>query len=86
MKTTWNIIKQGTGKIHVTEQMHSLLINNEKIKYPEKVADVFSSFFLSVAETLNLRQVGNKDPISFLKDSLPLNSMVLKLPPTLKLR
>jgi len=30
IKTTWNIIKQETGKIHVTEQMPSLLINNEK--------------------------------------------------------
>jgi hypothetical protein len=45
VKTRWNIIKQGTGKIHVTEQMPSLLINNEKIKDPEKVADVFNSLF-----------------------------------------
>jgi hypothetical protein len=34
MKTTWNIIKQETEKTHVTEQMPSLLINNEKIKDP----------------------------------------------------
>jgi hypothetical protein len=33
-----------TGKIHVMEQMPSLLINDEKIKDPEKVADVFNSF------------------------------------------
>jgi hypothetical protein len=32
IKTTWNIIKQETGKIHVTEQMPSLLINNKKKK------------------------------------------------------
>jgi hypothetical protein len=30
IKTTWNIIKQETGKIHVTEQMPFLLTNNEK--------------------------------------------------------
>jgi hypothetical protein len=30
IKTTWNIIKQEPGKIHVTEQMPSLLVNNEK--------------------------------------------------------
>jgi hypothetical protein len=30
MKTTWNIIKKKIGKIHVTEQMPSLLINDEK--------------------------------------------------------
>jgi hypothetical protein len=38
--------------------MPSLLINNEKIKDPEKISDVFNSFFLSVAENLNLYQVG----------------------------
>jgi hypothetical protein len=68
IKTTWSIIKHETGKIHVTEQMPSLLITNEKIKYPEKVADAFNSFFLSVAENSNLHQVGIEDPVSFLKD------------------
>jgi hypothetical protein len=33
--------------------MPSLIINDEKIKDPAKVADVFNSFFLSVAENLN---------------------------------
>jgi hypothetical protein len=51
-------MKKETGKIHVTEQMPSLLINNKKIKDPEKNADVFNSFFLLVAESLNLHQVG----------------------------
>jgi hypothetical protein len=27
IKTTWNIVKQETGKIHLAEQMQSLLIN-----------------------------------------------------------
>jgi hypothetical protein len=58
IKATWSIIKQETGKIHMTKQMPSLLINNEKIKDPEKVANVFNSFFLSVSENLNLHQVG----------------------------
>jgi hypothetical protein len=69
IKTTWDIIKQKTGKIHVTEQMPTLVINDEKIKDPEKVADVFNSFFLSIAENLNLHQVGKEDPISSLKDA-----------------
>jgi hypothetical protein len=60
IKTTWNKIKQETGKIHVTEQTSSLLINNEKIKGPENVADVFNSFCLSTAENLNLHQWGKK--------------------------
>jgi hypothetical protein len=36
--------------------MHSLLVNYEKIKDPEKFAGVFNSFFLSISE--NLYQVG----------------------------
>jgi hypothetical protein len=31
IKATWNIIKNGTGKFHHTEQIPSLLINNEKV-------------------------------------------------------
>jgi hypothetical protein len=45
--------------------MPSLLINDEKIKDPEKVVDVFNSFFLSVAKNLNLHEVRKDDPIPF---------------------
>jgi hypothetical protein len=38
--------------------MPSHQINDEKIQDPEKVADVFNNFFLSIAENLNLHQVG----------------------------
>jgi hypothetical protein len=65
MKTTWNVVKQGTGKIHVTEQMPSLLMNNEQIKDPEKVTDVLNSFFLSTAENFNLHHVGKKTQFLF---------------------
>jgi hypothetical protein len=34
IKTIRNIIKQETGKIDVTKQMPSLLINDDKIKDP----------------------------------------------------
>jgi hypothetical protein len=34
--------------------MPSLLINDENIKNPEKIADVFNSFCPSVAENVNL--------------------------------
>jgi hypothetical protein len=45
--------------------MSSFLINDEKIKDPEKVSDVSNSFFLSIAENLNLHHVGKEVPISF---------------------
>jgi hypothetical protein len=80
-----NIRKQETRKIHVTEQMPSLLINYEKIKDPEQFATVFNNFFLSIAEHLNLHQVGKEDPISFLKDAFPCKFHLLKLSQPLRL-
>jgi hypothetical protein len=53
-----------------------------KMKDPEKGSDVFSSFFISIAENLNLHQVGKEDPISFLKDSFPLKFHGIKIVPT----
>jgi hypothetical protein len=71
--TPWNIIKQQeTGKMHVTEQMLSLLINDEKIKDPENAANVVNSFFLSIAENLNLHQVRKKIQFLFFKICISL--------------
>jgi len=52
----------------------------KKIKDSEEIADVFNSFYLSIAENLNLYQVGKED-LNFLA-----NSMVLKLFQPLRLR
>jgi hypothetical protein len=46
--------------MHVTEQIPSRLINDDKMKDPAKVADAFNSFFPSIAEILNLHQVGKR--------------------------
>jgi len=76
------MIKQETGKIHVTEQMISLLINDEEIKDLQKIPDVFNIFFLSIAENLNLHQVGEEDHISFLIDAFPCKLRGIKIVPT----
>jgi hypothetical protein len=44
IKTTWNIIKHETGKLHPTEQISSVLINKDKVKYSQKIADAFNTF------------------------------------------
>jgi hypothetical protein len=62
--------------------MLSLLKNDEKIKYAEKVADVFNSFFLSFGENLNLHQVGEYDPIYFIKHAFPCKFHGIKVVPT----
>jgi hypothetical protein len=45
-KTTWNIlvIKHERGKLHLTEQIPSLLMS-QKSKDPETIANAFSTFF-----------------------------------------
>jgi hypothetical protein len=60
-----------TWKLHLTEQIPSLLINDEEVKDPEVVADTFNTFFLAITETLNLHQEVRGDTISFLKESFP---------------
>jgi hypothetical protein len=45
IKTTWNIIKHETGKLHLTEQIPSLLRNDEEVKDPEVIADAFNTFY-----------------------------------------
>jgi hypothetical protein len=63
--------KRGTGKIHLTEQMPSLLTNNEKVKDPRTMAFAFINFFLTITESLNLHQAGREDAVSFLKAKFP---------------
>jgi hypothetical protein len=45
IKTTWDIITQETGKLHLTEQIPSNLTNYEKAKNPEEIAGAFNTFF-----------------------------------------
>jgi hypothetical protein len=52
--------------------MPCIVINDEKLKEPGKVTDVFDSFFIYVAENLNLYQVGKEDPVSFFKRCIAL--------------
>jgi hypothetical protein len=76
IKTTWNIVKRETGKIHL-----ALLINSEKVKDPVTIANAFNIFFLTITEGLKL-QVRNEDPISFLEDAFPVKFCDIKIIPT----
>jgi hypothetical protein len=82
IKTTWNIVKIETGKIHLQEQMPSHLINGEKVKDPGRVAYAVNNFFLTITENRNLHQAGKEGAISLLKNSLPNKILVIKLIPT----
>jgi hypothetical protein len=73
IKITWNIIKHETAKLRLTEQIPSLLINDEAVKDPEVIPDAFNTFFLKTAENLNLHQEVRGDAISSLKEAFPRN-------------
>jgi hypothetical protein len=47
-KRTWNVVKHETWKLHLTEQIQSLLRNNEKVKDPEVV--------VIITENINLHE------------------------------
>jgi hypothetical protein len=71
IKTTWNIIKFQSGKLHLTEQIPSDLINSEKANDPQIIADAFNTFFLQILENLSLHHEESGDVISFLKKAFP---------------
>ena len=53
-KTTWNIIKNETGRMHPIEQVPSTLVDMGKLKDKKKtVANAFNNFFLTTSEKLN---------------------------------
>jgi hypothetical protein len=69
-------------ELHLTEQIPSLLVNNEKVKDLEVIADAFNTFFLAITEKLNLRQEVRGDAISFLKEVFPRKFSGIKAIPT----
>jgi hypothetical protein len=49
----------------------NLLINDEKVKDPEVIANTFNTFLLTITENLNLHQEVSGDATSFLKEAFP---------------
>lgn len=78
VKTTWSVITRETGKVHSTEQVHSILMNGEKIKGSKNVANAFINFFLTIAWILNIHQ---GKTILFLKCWFPGNAHSIKVIP-----
>jgi hypothetical protein len=83
IKTTWNIIRHERGKSHLTEQIPSLLINDEKVKDPKDIADAFNTFFLTITQ-INLHQEAGDDAISFLREAFPEKFPGIKTIPSME--
>jgi len=56
IRMTWNIINKETGKVHLVEQVPTLLLNDEKLKDPTDVANAFNNFLITIIEKLNVQQ------------------------------
>ena len=53
MKSTWKIISEEKGKTKSTIDIQSLVINNDVIMNQNKIANIFNSHFISIADTVN---------------------------------
>jgi hypothetical protein len=61
------------------EQIPPVLINNEKVNGPQKIADTINNFFLKITENLALHQE------AFLKNTFNRKFPDLKIIPTIKM-
>jgi hypothetical protein len=50
IKTKWNIVKKEIEKCVKMEQVPSIIMNDEKLKDPKKVAGASNKHFLTVTE------------------------------------
>jgi hypothetical protein len=63
IKTALTVIKHESGKLQQMEQIPPVLINNEKVNGPQKIADAFNTFFLKITENLDLYQETRGDAL-----------------------
>jgi hypothetical protein len=82
IKTTWNIIKNETGRMHPIEQVFSTLVNTGTLEDQTTLANTFNNFFfLMTTEKLNIYKSENIEAILFLKDSFPGNFLIINIIP-----
>jgi hypothetical protein len=73
-----------SGKMHLTEQMPSLLVKSENAEDLKTIANDFNTIFLTITENLNLHQMGTENALSFLKDAFPKEFPNIKIIPTIE--
>ena len=56
IKTTWNIIKNGTGRMNPIEQVPTSLVNIGTLKDQTTVTNNFKNFFLTTLEKSNIHK------------------------------
>jgi carbamoylphosphate synthase large subunit len=54
---TWIIINKQTGKVHLIEQVPTVLVNDEKLKDPTDIASSFNNFVTTIIEKLDIQHI-----------------------------
>jgi hypothetical protein len=85
-KTTWNIMKRETVRIHLIEQLPSLHMNNGTVKDPEALANAFNNFLLTITENSKLYKVEGKKCYFIFKDAFSVKFRGIKISQPLELR
>jgi hypothetical protein len=80
MVTTWKIINYENGKSNHCKNIHSLRIDNKEIMNQNTIANIFNSYFLSIAESL---KSGNNKHTN-IKDTSPISYLIVSTNPFLK--
>jgi hypothetical protein len=55
------------GTVHLVAPVPTLLVSDEKLKDPTKVANAINNFFITSTEKLNTQQIEKGDAISILR-------------------
>ena len=74
MLTTWKIINYENGKSNHCKNIQSLRIDNKEITNQNTIANIFNSYFLSIAESLN--SGNNTHTNTRIKDTTPISYLI----------
>jgi len=86
-KTLWDIVNLETNKTGNTEETNTLKTDGHTISDGQEIANAFNKYFLTVAETINMKQntpsyinLDNTTPIQYLTQSFkhPFPNVKLK--------
>ena len=80
MVTTWKIINYENGKSNHCKNIQSIRIDNKEIMNQNTIANIFNSYFLSIAESL---KSGNNTHTN-IKDTNPISYLIVSTDPFLK--
>jgi hypothetical protein len=72
MVTTWKIINYENGKSNHCKNIQSLRIDNKEITNQNTIADIFNSYFLSIAESLK----SGKNKHTTIKETNPISYLI----------